>query len=215
MKNIFIAMCLFFLVDTALPQLQARAGMGINFSSMPSLKDYINQNYAPFSNQVGSFHSAIIFSGEVDYSLTNQYQIGFEAAYQLSSFTYNYEIGQYELVYNIIMPTFIGYYVMAGKGFEFKFGAGLGLRFLSVDETHPPLRSSANYKSTGFGLVLRGDGNTLLGGNFYANIGADIRYDLNGEPESGSVKIINNAIEETVNFNSLSFGIRLGITYFF
>jgi hypothetical protein len=215
MKNILCAVLLFLCADTALPQFQARAGMGINFSTMPSLKDYLNQNYAPFSNQLGSFHSAIIFSGEVDYSLTHKYQIGIETAYQLSSFTYNYDIGQYELIYNIIMPTIVGYYVIAGPGFEFKFGTGFGLRFLTVDETLPPLRSSAVYKSTGFGIVLRGDGNTLLGGNIYANIGADIRYDFNGEPDSGGIKINNKAIGETVNFNSLSFGIRLGVTYFF
>jgi len=46
-----------------------------------------------------------------------------------------------------------------------------------------------------------------LSDNVYANIGGDIRYDLNGKPN-----LITN---ENVNLNTLSLGVRLGVTYRF
>ena len=72
-----------------------------------------------------------------------------------------------------------------------------------------------NYSNTGFGFILRAEGNTLLGGNFYANIGADLKYDINGSPKSGSSNLYNNISRENVNLNSLAVGLRLGVSYIF
>ncbi|MCH7771688.1 MAG: hypothetical protein IIA49_11850 [Bacteroidetes bacterium] len=87
---------------------------------------------------------------------------------------------------------------------------------MSVDETRNTSVAKTNYSSVGFGTILRIEGNTLLGGNVYANIGADIRYDVNGEPENalGKKLVYRSQNEnEIVNFNTLSIGVRLGITY--
>jgi hypothetical protein len=62
---------------------------------------------------------------------------------------------------------------------------------------------------------VRAEGNTLLGGNIYAKIGAQAGYDFNGEPENDGVPIFNNASDENVNFNSLSVGVSLGVSYIF
>ena len=84
---------------------------------------------------------------------------------------------------------------------------------MSVDETRNTSVAKTNYSSVGFGTILRIEGNTLLGGNIYANIGADIRYDVNGEPENAQGKNLVNIIQnENVNFNTLSIGVRRGIT---
>jgi hypothetical protein len=41
----------------------------------------------------------------------------------------------------------------------------------------------------------------------------EARYDLNGEPDGDNGQLYNNIQKENVNFNSLSFGIRLGLMY--
>ncbi len=195
-------------------QVEVRGGMGISFLSNPSLTDYINQNFASSSqDQLGNFNSAVNFSLEGDYYFNNTFQMGLEVAYLLNSYTYPAITGKYEFDYNIIMPSVTAYYVLQGEGYNFKFGGGAGIRISSVDETRQLSTISKSYSAVGFGFLLRADGNTALGGNLYANIGGDIRYDLNGKPKNGNDYISN--INNNVNLNTLSVGVRLGVTYRF
>jgi hypothetical protein len=109
----------------------------------------------------------------------------------------------------------MNYYVIAGAGYNFKLGGGVGLRFVNADQRIRGINISETYTSTGFGFILKAQGNTLLGGNLYANIGAQLRYDINGEPENEAGPLYNGAVSENVNFYSLSAGVSLGVTYIF
>jgi len=191
---------------------EVRGSMGIDFVSIPSLKEYIDQ--LPYE-QLSDFNSAVNFSGSYGRMLSKSFQLQAELSYLLYSFTSSDGNGQYELAYGLTMPSLIGYYVITGTGYNFKFGGGAGVRFLSVDESLPGTGSSDNYTSTGYGFILRAEGNTALAENVYAHIAADVRYDVNGEPENNGDKLYNAVYKENVNFNSLSFGIRLGISYQF
>jgi hypothetical protein len=213
----FITALIFCLTisSTSFSQYYARAGMEISYISMPSLTDYLNQNFAPSDQQLGTFNSAIVFSGEGGYLLNDHYAVGLEVAYLINSHNYSYDLGVYKLNYSIIMPTIVNYFVLKGEGYDFKFGGGLGIRFVSANQQLPGTPSAVTYSSTGFGLLLKADGNTLLSGNLYANIGVDIRYDFNGQPKSGNGYFVNNANNSNINFNALSAGLRLGVTYIF
>ncbi|RKY90780.1 MAG: hypothetical protein DRQ01_08665, partial [Ignavibacteriae bacterium] len=91
-----------------------------------------------------------------------------------------------------------------------------GPRFVSVKESKKWMGSEVDYSSTGFGVVVRAEGNTVLSENIYANIGVDIRYDVNGEPsDSDGNTITNNVLIENVNFDSFAVGVKLGISYLF
>lgn len=206
-----VTIILFFLLVNSFGQVTLRASMGINFLSSPSLRDYLNQ-FTP-SDPLSSFSTAVTFSGEADFRVSENFELGIEAAYLLNSYTFALTDGKYEFAYGTFMPSVVAYYVIDGPGYNFKFGGGAGPRFSSVDETLSFSNSANNYSSTGFGLLLKADGNTALSSNVYANIGADIRYDLNGEPKSGSNKISN--IDEAINLNAFSVGVRLGISYIF
>lgn len=216
MRNITI---LFFLILTSgftLAQIELKGTMGINFLSPPSLQDYINQNYAPSDAQLGTFNSAVIFTAEVGTFVRNNFEISLEIPYQIYSYTENVGLGQYELAYNSIMPSVMAYYVLLGNGFNFKFGGGAGPRFVSVSEKKKWQGTDESFSSIGFGGLLRVEGNTALAKNVYANIGLDLRYDVDGEPEnSESEKLVNNVKGENVNFNSFSLGVKLGISYLF
>ncbi|MDR3668283.1 MAG: hypothetical protein P4L35_15685 [Ignavibacteriaceae bacterium] len=216
MKKLFILLNIIFMGAIVFPQISVRGGMGINFISTPTLRDYLNDgHFAPINNQVATFNTAINFSGEVDFRAAQSYELGVEVAYLYNSFTYSPSGGRYELSYSNVMPTIVNYYVIDGQGYNFKFGGGLGLRFASINELREFTQNSNNYSSVGFGILLRAMGNTSLGGNVYANITGDIRYDLNGTPKNNGNPILDPTFGNNVNLNSLSVGISLGITYIF
>ncbi len=215
-KNFVLLLIICSAMILSAQQNQIRANMGIDFINTPSMIDYINQsNFASDGSQLPTFNTAVNFSVEYGRLLNENFQLSAELAYLIYSYNASNINGRYDLSYNLIMPSLLAFYVLSGKGYDFKFGGGAGLRFLSVDETLPASVRSDNYTSTGFGAILRAEGNTLLSGNFYANIIADIRYDLTGEPKGNLGNLRNNVINENVNFNSLSVGIKLGVSYFF
>ena len=194
-------------------QIELKGTMGIYFLSIPSMQDYINQSFAPPNDQLGSFVSSVMFAGEGGFFIAKNFEASGELAYQIYSYTTTGVGGKYDLVYNNIMPSLLGYYVISGDGFNFKFGGGAGVRFISVDQSLPATGNTTTYSSIGYGIIGRIEGNTLLGGSVYANIGAEIRYDINGEPENGGTPLHNNVQNENVNFNTFALGVRLGITY--
>lgn len=217
LKNFLFALIIFLCQFTITAQQnQLRASMGIDFINLPSLFDYINQNnFASDGSQLPSFNTAVNFSSEYGRRITENFQLSAELAYLLYSYNASNINGRYDISYSLIMPSLLSFYVLSGRGYNFKFGGGVGIRFASVDETLPASVHSDNYTSTGFGGIIRAEGNTLLGGDFYATILADLRYDVNGEPKGSAGTLRNNVLNENVNLNSLSFGIKLGISYFF
>lgn len=216
MRKVITVLLFLMITGTGFSQFSVRGGMGITFISIPSLVDYLNyQSIAPSNQQVGIFSSAVIFSGEVDYMLDKKHELGFEGAYLINSYTYNEDLGIYKLNYDIFMPSVIYYYVIRDKGYNLKFGGGAGLRFVNLTQQWPATPSSQNYSSTGFGFLLRADGNTILSKNLYVNIGFDLRYDFNGKPKNGGSYLFNKNNQQNVSFNAFSAGIRLGVTYYF
>jgi hypothetical protein len=214
MKKFFILLSLIiYLPGFSFSQTEVRASMGIDFISSPSLTDYLNQTYA--SGQLNTFNSAIIFSFEADRFLNNNYQVGLELSYLLNSFNYNQDFNVYNLSYYVIMPAILNYYVIQGQGYEFKFGGGIGVPFVIVDEKTIGIEYSTKYKSLGAALILRVDGNTILSDNIYVNLGGDLKYELNGKPNNGNLYLVNRVTGENVNFNFFSAGIHIGLTYRF
>jgi len=194
-------------------QWDLNASMGMDFKSVPSLRDYINSGFSNPGNQFASFKSAINFSGEAGYKLKSNFQVGFEYSYQIDS--YNTPLGSggvYELSYAIHRPTVMAYYVIPGSGYQFKFGGGVGYRYALLNER---IATNINYSFSGFGLLLRALGNTMLGKNFYALVGFDLRYDVISQNSNSNGKIVNFTNGENVNLNSVSVGVLLGITFTF
>ncbi len=194
---------------------ELRVSMGVAGISTSSLRDYINRNFATSSQQIAAFNTAIQFGAEYGYQLKEDFQVGLEYEFMLNSFTVPYYVGDYELTYNIHAPSITGYYVLPGKGYKLKLGGGLGPRFAFVEEKIPPVKAADKYSATGFGIVLKAEGLTTLGGNVYAYIGGDLRLDFNGEPKKEGVNISNKANNQKVNMNSIAAGLKIGVSYLF
>ncbi len=204
-KNIF-SILLFFSSFT-LAQIDITAGMGLNFFSAPDLRDYINSNFVS-TDEMGSFNTSADFFGEIGYNFDGNnpkkyYQIALEYTYNIYSFNSNFISGIYDLQVNHHKPSIIGYYVLAGEGYKIKMGAGFGLRIAQVDEKL--YGSTENYSTNGFGLLAKTQGDTKLGGDFYAVIAGEIRYDVPGE-----IKTLN---EGKFNINTFGVILKLGISY--
>lgn len=212
MKTFFLLTVLSFSLHA---QIFVRGSMGLNFVNMSSVRDYLNENYAPANDQAGSFNSAVEFGGEAGYHFDG-YDIALEGVYEFSSFTYSLGYAQYTFDYTIFKPSLIYYKRIDGQGYFFRLGGGIGPRLVTIEETKPPVTTPVKYTSTGFGIVIVASGNTMLAKNTYIYIAGDLRYDINGEPENESgVKIQSRFRAENISLNSLSAGIKLGITYNF
>lgn len=195
------------------PQWEFRSSMGINFVKNNELSSYINKYYAASYNKLSDYNAAIEFALEAGY-LIAQYQVGIEAAFEKNSFNFSTSIGNYVFDYSSTSITPLFYFVVLGSGFKLKAGGGVGLRFFSADETKPPLNSAVNYQSTGYGFLLKADGSTMLGGNFFAYICGDLRYNFYGIPKNNGIELKKNSFGETLNLSSFSAGIKIGISYF-
>ncbi len=210
MKRLMILFFVLASLGKVSAQWDLNFAMGLDFKSSPSFRDYVNSSYASPGNQVTTFKSSVGFETEVDYKIHDNFAIGIEYNLQIDSYTAPIgNGGAYEISYNQHRPSLIAYYVLPGNGYQFKFGGGLGYRYVALSER---VFTSTNYTASGVGFLLRAIGNTLLSKDFYALIGIDLRYDLAGELSNGSKSLINNASGEKLNLNSISVGIYLGIT---
>ena len=215
MKKIFWIFTVLLISNLTFSQTELKATMGINLISIPSAQDYINQNYAPQDDQLSTFNTAVIFSGEVGYFLNEKFEMSIEFPYQIYTYTTTIAgAGQYNLSFDSFLPSVMAYYVISGNGYNFKFGGGVGPRFVNVTEEKKWQGTKVDFSSIGFGGLLRIEANTALSENLFANIGGDLRYDINGEPENDSGHTLYNIVEnENVSFNSFSLGVKLGISY--
>ncbi len=210
-KRIFVAVLIFISISSTNAQVDIAGGMGISFVASPSLSDYLNYNISS-SNDLGTFNTTAEFYGEVDYTILPKLQIGFEYVFALYGYSTLLTGLNYELDYVHHKPSVLGYYVISGEGYKFKFGGGVGVRIVNLSEKKIV---TSDYSSTGFGVLGRIQGHTTLGGNFYANVGSTIRYDAPGEPANGDVKIEDTITNESVNINSFSVSVNIGFSYFF
>lgn len=204
MKKYFITILL--ICSSAYSQYDINGGMGLNFFSAPDLRDYINANFAT-TDELQSFNTSADFFGEFGYNFNDNYQLSVEYTQNLYSFNSNGIGGIYDLKLTQHKPSIIGYYLITGVGYKFKFGGGLGIRFATAEEKIPGLTQVLEYSTSGFGLLLKAQGDTKLGGDFYALISGELRYEILGDLDFSS----GNA----VNLNSFGVALKLGLAYYF
>lgn len=167
-----LILILFVFSSSAFAQWDFSASMGLDFKSMPSFRDYVNINFATANNQISSFKSAVSFSTEIDYKIAQNFALGVEYNLQLDS--YLGSLSNYEISYGLHRPSLMAYYIIPGFGYQFKLGGGLGYRYALLKEK---IITKTDYTSSGYGLVLKAEGNTILANHFYALIGGNLRYD--------------------------------------
>lgn len=213
MKKLFalILICTSIIINA---QVDITGGMGIAFVNNSSLKDYINSSF-PSEKELGTFNSSFDLSLEADYTISENFEMGIEYVYNIFSYTTSTfgGLGVYDISYKHHKPSVLAYYVLPGAGYKFKLGGGIGYRMVDLDEK---IFQPVNYTASGFGFLLRAQGLTTLGGNFYANLGGTFRYDLPGELSASNSIDSGYSMENFgVNINSIVFSVNIGVTYSF
>lgn len=213
MKKYFVVVAILFISLKSFAQVDVMGGMGIAFQSTPSLNDYIN-NLVPDGQELNEFSSAINFFIEADYEMSSTFDLGIEYEHKLFSHNAAFGgLGTYDLTWTTHSPSLLAYYAIQGVGYKFKFGGGVGYRLISVDQELPTSNQVETYTSSGFGLLLKAQAHTLLGGNFYAYIGADARYDFIGEPSNENNNFGTANYGREIDFNTLGVGVKIGVSY--
>lgn len=213
MKKVLFVLLFTIVSANIYAQIDLSASMGLDFRSASNFKDYINFSFPQSGNQVSSFKSAVAFNFEVDYKISSTFALGIEHNILIDSYNASFgTLGVYNIEYTIQRPSILAYYIIPGEGYQFKLGGGVGFRFVSLTEQ---IITTTKYSSSGFGLLLKAEGNTLLAKDFYALIGANVRYDKTGNVSNGDQYIINSSNGEKLNLDAISFGIYLGVTYTF
>ncbi len=207
-------LALIFLLFSPLTQAQweGRVSMGINIASTANIRDYINENFGA-GNRMDDVNTMIEFGGELGYKPGKNLQLALEGAYAFNSYTNITANGKYELNYRFISPSVMAYYMIEGAGYSFKFGGGIGPRFVVIEEIKPFVVTGTTYTSTGFGIVARASGSTALSKDVFAYIGADARYDAGGTPKNDGIAIRHRGGDLSVG--SLSLGLKIGISFNF
>lgn len=206
-----ILLLVFITVVSLQAQWEVRGSMGLNYVNMADLKDYLNLNYFIGDMALYQFFPAFEASAEVGYQSDQNLEFGLEATYELNSFQTSY-LSVYRFDYGFISPSLLAYYVLQGTGYKFKFGGGIGPRFISADEKLPYLVQTETYTSNGVGVIVRAEGLTALSQNVFASLGFDIRYSTFGDFKSASGKtFMNNLTGSKLKMNSLSVGIKVGV----
>ncbi len=215
MKRIILLMCL---INTAIfAQFDITAGGGIGFYNHSDLTDYIETITTEDDANTFGTGGELFLAG--DYVIGENHQIGVEYTYSYYSFNGVTNSGgmNYDLSYSHHKPSVMYYYVVpnTSKEYRFKFGAGFGPRYISVDED---ILSAINYTSTGWGVLLRAQGVSALDKHVFITLGGTCRYDQPGVPENNGKKITyanSGSKNHSVDFDGVSFSVEIGITYSF
>jgi len=202
LKKYFIILTLFSSISFS--QVDISAGMGLNFFSAPDLRDYINSSLQ--YEEMASFNTSADFFVELGYNISENYQIAAEYNFNIFSINTNAGIGIYDLQINQHKPSLLTYYILSGVGYKFKFGGGIGYRMGITEEKQQGTRDIIESESNGFGFLLKAQGDTKLGGNFYALIAGEIRYEMYKDIETYTSGV-------TYNLSSFGVALKLGISY--
>ena len=141
-------------------QFDLGVGMGLAFFNSDDLEFYLNSSpFTNSTNKLNTFNSSADFFMEVGYEVNENYQLGIEYNFNIYSFNSPFGTGIYDLSLNQHKPSLIGYYIIKGIGYKVKFGAGVGIRLLKVEEK---FQGVEDYSTNGVGFLLKLQGDTKL-----------------------------------------------------
>lgn len=190
-------------------------GMGISAVSITDLFSYINQTPGidPY-NRLSEFSTAVEFFGAIDLFVRPTIATGFEYSYLLGSHSIETGFGSYDHHFMYHLPLVLGNYIVAGEGYFFKFGGGLGYILARYEEDPVDFPGPIVYTGGGIGGKAQAIGHTPFGDNLFAYIGAEMRFGFPGSVEDEEGRPLTDGRND-VSFNFFSFGLKFGLMYYF
>lgn len=189
--------------------------MGISMTTSPSFVDYMRSDI-PFSNKdsIKAFGVGLEFFGALEYDVSKHFTLKADYSYFIKSRTYNYSYFTYDYFYSIHQPYLMGFYVVRGSTYAFKFGGGLGYHFAAFTKD---IGASSNlvYKASGLGYRAEAEFQAELS----KRLGSYISGFLSGSSigtlkDNNSTPLKNTLTGEEVNLSSFGAGLRIGISIY-
>lgn len=201
--------------DSMMSAFALSGGMGITAISATDIIDYINTVTTPL-NRLDDFSSAAEFFGNAQIQLNDSWGGKLEYAYLINSYNVISGVGAYEYSYVLHMPTLIVQYLDLHEGYAFKLGGGAGYHLAFLSERLQGA-SSREYKSTGLGVKVDAEANTLLGERLFAYVGGDIRINVMStfkDPQGKPMQTPGSS-PKNVKMNFFALGLKFGMIYYF
>lgn len=189
-------------------QMSVYGGMGLEYAYIPGISDYVASRGIGAKN----FQTRISFNFEYSYELSKDYDISLNYGYGIlsvngdeNSFSRNYELSC-----NFNQPTLIIYKKNLGESFKLRYGLGLGYHYYNITETNI-YGAENNYRTSGFGMLAKGDFLTPLGESTWLVASAYLNAGF-----TKAIKISNDdGSEIDLKMKNYSAGIQFGIMYNF
>jgi hypothetical protein len=219
MKRLLIIFTLIIITGTVYSQSQkinkfsVSAGMGINLINTPVFNDYLRDEI-PFSNKdsIKSFSVGFEVFGGFEYNVSKNFSLKLDYSYFIRSITYNYSYFTYDYFYNIHQPYLMAYYVARKPAYRFKFGAGAGYHFSTLEKAVTST-TEISYESSGPSfrgeIVFSADMSKSLESYISGFITGNF---LNSLKESNGNILRNKVTGEEVNLSGFGIGARLGFS---
>jgi hypothetical protein len=193
--------------------LSLSTGMGISMTATPSFTDFM-RNDIPYLNKdsVRTFGVGLEFFAGVEYDLSKKLSLKIDYSYFIKSQTYNYSFFTYDYFHNTHQPYLMCYYTARGRGYQFKFGAGLGYHFARVSKD---IGASSEQIYDSKGPAYRGE--VIFAADISRRLGSYISGFVTGnslgvlKEQNGNV-LKNAETGEEVNLSGFGIGLRLGFS---
>jgi hypothetical protein len=189
-------------------------GLGVTLINASDIVDYINLTYQP-SSKLDDFSVAAEFFGAGEVRVSDSWGVKLEYSYLLKSYTVPQQFGaDYTFSYGIHMPVAMAQYIVAGRGYAFKFGGGAGYHIANFTQ-EASVFVSDTYTSKGVGIKLEAEGNTEFDEHLYGLISVDARDAIMGEFKSqGNQKLVIPVTNKNAGMNFFSLGLKFGLVYY-
>jgi hypothetical protein len=195
-------------------QLGIYAGMGINATYDPSVVDYLKV-MDQSSSQVSTVATAVEFFGGFEVPVSPSWALKAEHSYLFKSYTLDAtSLGREDLRYDVQAPSLMAQYVIPGKGYFIKFGAGGGYHWGKVTVNTSIYGQQTVYTAHGIGGRAEAEGQTAFDEHLFGYISLSLGFEAMGKVKSDDGYQLSTG-SGSVALNYMTAGLRFGLMYYF
>lgn len=192
------------------------AGMGVHQVAVPDLVEYVN-TVALSSQRVNDFGIGIGFFGGVQIPVSADWGVAIDHTYLFRSASFTANLGgTYDVLYSVQAPTLIVQRIVSGKGYFLKAGAGVGYRSALVTQKVSTFGITTEYRASGVGFEVQGDGQTAFGTDLFGYIGLTAGWSTLGTLKDGNGTALSaGGTSSPVRGGYYHGGLRFGLIQYF
>ncbi|MGE5314019.1 MAG: hypothetical protein ACM3Q4_04925 [Acidobacteriota bacterium] len=189
-------------------------GMGVHGTFAPSVADHLN-GVSRSASEVGSIATSVEFFGGIEVPVSPAWALKAEHSLLFKSYTLEATIyGREELRYDVQAPMLMAQYVIPGRGYFIKFGAGGGWHWGKIRVHTSIYGEETIYTASGIGGRAEAEGQTAFDSHLFGYISGSIGFEALGRVRSDRGMSLTDG-NTSVSLNYFTAGVRFGLMYYF